>query len=131
MKNPFYYWSNDGNFGGQSWRVFDKQKLINWILFGLIGILFVITLASCNKYVYNRQKIGILELTNNSISTVEEVFVNNISYGLLTPGKVTKIKLVPGVYTWQLRGLGGVGGCTPTTGTIVAGYTQAFNCSVK
>lgn len=131
MKNPFYYSRNSGGFGGHSQRVFNKQKLINWIVFGLIGILFILVFTSCNKYVYQGQKIGILELKNNSETTVEEVFVNGTSYGLLTPGKVTKIKLVPGVYTWQLRGLGGVGGCTPTTGTIVAGYTQSFNCSVK
>ena len=97
----------------------------------IIVLLFVgMMLTSCNKYVYKGQKIGILELTNNSKSTIQEVFVNDRSYGILTPGKSAKIRLTPGVYRWELQGLGGEG-CKEVTGTIVAGYTQSFNCSVK
>ena len=98
-------------------------------LFLMMAVLVILT-ASCNKYVYNGQKIGILELTNNSKSTIQEVFVNDKTYGILTPGKTMKVKLVPGVYRWELQGLGGTG-CKEVTGTIVAGYTQSFNCSVK
>ena len=97
----------------------------------IIVLLFAsMMLTSCNKYVYKGEKIGILELTNNSKSTIQEVFVNDKTYGILTPGKTMKVKLVPGVYRWELQGLGGTG-CKEVTGTIVAGYTQSFNCSVK
>jgi hypothetical protein len=98
-------------------------------LFLIMAVVVILT-ASCNQYVYKGQKIGILELTNRSISTVQEVCVNDSIYGKLNPGKTMKVKLLPGVYTWQLKGVNG-NGCTPTTGTIVAGYTQAFNCSVN
>lgn len=100
------------------------------IRFFLMMAVLVILTASCNKYVYNGQKIGILELTNNSTSTVQQVCVNDSIYGTLAPGKTMTIKLVPGVYKWQLKGVNGEG-CAPTIGTIVAGYTQSFNCSIK
>lgn len=98
-------------------------------LFLLMTLLVLLT-ASCNQYVYKGQKVGILELTNKSISTVQKVYVNDSIYGTLNPGKTIKIKLVPGVYTWEIKGANGKG-CSPTTGTIIEGYTQAFNCSVN
>ena len=97
----------------------------------LMVMWLVILTTSCNKYVYHGQKIGILELKNNSESTLQEVWVNKTTYGILSPGKSMKIKLAPGVYTWQLKGVGGIDGCTEVTGSIIAGYTQSFNCSVK
>jgi hypothetical protein len=96
----------------------------------LLFLVVTLTLISCNKYVYKGQKIGILDLTNNSISTVQQVCVNDSIYGTLNPGKSITIKLKPGVYTWQLKGVNGEG-CTAVTGTIVEGFTQEFNCSVK
>jgi len=98
-------------------------------LFLMMTALVILT-ASCNKYVYKGQKIGILELKNNSISTIQQVVVNDSIYGTLNPGKSMEIKLVPGIYKWQLKGVNGEG-CNLTFGTIVAGYTQSFNCSVK
>jgi len=92
--------------------------------------VLIIIATSCNKYVYKGQKIGILELTNNSISTVQQVIVNDSIYGTLNPGKSMGIKLAPGNYHWQLKGINGEG-CNAIYGTIVAGYTQSFNCSVK
>jgi hypothetical protein len=105
-----------------------KIKKVVLLIILLSAVMMVLT--SCNKYVYKGQKIGILELTNNSISTIQEVFINDKSYGILAPGKSKKIRLTPGVYRWELQGLGSEG-CKEVTGTIVAGYTQSFNCSVK
>ena len=105
-----------------------KIKEIVLILILLFAVTMMIT--SCNKYVYKGQKIGILELTNNSSSTVQQVSVNDSIYGTLNPGKTMKLRLLPGTYTWQLKGVNGEG-CTPVTGTIIEGYTQSFNCSVK
>ena len=87
-------------------------------------------LSSCNKYVYKGQKIGILELKNNSEQTIQEAWVNDSIYGTLKPGKSLQIKLLPAVYTWELKGING-DGCTPTTGTIIAGSTQKIQCSIK
>jgi len=98
-------------------------------LFLMMTALVILT-ASCNKYVYKGQKIGILELKNNSISIVQQVIVNDSIYGTLNPGKSMEIKLVTGNYHWQLKGINGEG-CNAIYGTIVAGYTQSFNCSVK
>jgi len=98
-------------------------------LFLMMAVL-VTLIAACNKYVYKGQKIGILELKNNSEATLQEVWVNDSIYGTLNPGKSMEIKLVPGIYKWQLKGVNGEG-CNLTFGTIVAGYTQSFNCSVK
>lgn len=106
------------------------KKIKKVVLILILLFVAMMMLSSCNKYVYKGQKIGILELTNMSESTVHEIVVNDSIYGTLQPGKSMKIKLTPGVYTWEFKGVNGEG-CIPTTGTIIEGYTQSFNCSVK
>jgi len=105
-----------------------KLKKIVLIIILLFAVIMMLT--SCNKYVYKGQKIGILELKNNSESTIQNVVINDSIYGTLQPGKLIKVKLPHGVYTWQLQGVNGEG-CLEVTGTIIEGYTQSFNCSVN
>ena len=106
------------------------MKKIKQVVLIIILLFAALMMFSCNKYISNGTKIGILELKNNSVSTVQEVWVNGVTYGNLRPSHSIKIKLQPGVYTWELRGLNGEG-CKPVTTTIPAGYTQTFQCSVK
>ena len=74
---------------------------------------------------------GTLELTNNSLLTVQTIMINGVSYGTLDPGAEKSIDLSPGVYTWQLVGLAGGTGCSAATVTITECDTQAFKCSAK
>jgi hypothetical protein len=106
-------------------------------LFLVVIILMIITMLpnlSCDPGADNSpcsSGKGTLELTNNSLLTVQTIMINGVSYGTLDPGKEKSIDLSPGVYTWQLVGLAGGTGCSAATVTITECDTQAFKCSAK
>ncbi len=71
---------------------------------------------------------GTLSLKNKSHSTVQKIMINGVSYGTIDDGETKEIKLVPGIYTWQLVGISGGTGCSAAVVTIVECTTQSFSC---
>src|SRR5271157_4470392 len=84
---------------------------------------------SCTKDDCNGE--GTLSLTNKSSNTVQRIMINGVNYGTIDPGDKKDIKLVPGVYSWQLVGLYGGTGCSGAEVTITACVTQGFSCNGK
>lgn len=73
--------------------------------------------------------MGVLKLTNTSISTVQKIMVDGVNYGTIDPGESKEISLAAGEHDFQQVGISGGTGCGPASVIIVECETSGFKCS--
>jgi hypothetical protein len=99
-----------------------KKQVLILILF-FTGLFFW---SSCEEACNG---MGTLELTNKSISTVQQLMVDGINYGTIDPGESKEIELAPGEHDFQQVGISGGTGCSAASVIIVECKTSSFSCS--
>lgn len=100
----------------------------------LVAIALLVIVASTNfscEPITDCDGKGTLSLENKSHNTVQRIMINGVSYGTIDDGETKEIKLVPGIYAWQLIGISGGTGCSAAVVTIVECKTQSFSCDAK
>jgi len=111
--------------GFNSFKKFTK-KMMTYTLVAGLG-LATYSSSSCEKLGCDGK--GTLSLENTSHNTVQRIMINGVNYGTLDEGETKEIKLVPGIYAWQLEGISGGTGCSAAMVTIVECKTQSFSCN--
>jgi len=100
------------------------------MIFSFVAIAAFIN-SSCEPIEDDCDGMGILKLTNKSISTVQKIMIDNVNWGTLDPGESKECSLAPGTHTFQLVGLSGGTGCSLASVILIACQTSGFSCSGK